>query len=137
MRSDERGSITLLGIGLFLFTLMFAGLVVDFARLDAADRALATATDAAAAAGANGLDEQHYRSSGEVRLSESAARTLATDAMDAQPEAAALSDFAVAVDPEAVTVSAAMPVELSLLGLVMPGPLEVRASATASPRRAT
>ncbi len=135
-RTDEAGSITFWLLGLFIAVLCMAGLVIDLSRIVAADRALATATDAAAAAGANGIDQAHYRATNEVRL-DGSARTLATDAMNAQPEAAALSDFGVVVAPDQVTVSAAMPVPLSLLRLVMTHDPVVYATATASPRRAS
>lgn len=124
---------TLWMIGLMLMTMMFVGLVVDFARLVAADRALAAATDAAAAAGANGIDEAHYRATDEVRLDPGRAESFARAAMEAEPEAARLTDFAIAVTPEGITVRSAAHVELSLLGLVISDPLTVRATARAAP----
>jgi Flp pilus assembly protein TadG len=120
-----------------LALLMWAGLVIDLSRMVAAERGLATATDAAAAAGANGLDEGWYRSTSEVRLDPGRARALASDTMNAQPEATDVSDFSVTVASDAVTVRSAMPVRLSLLGLVVTHPLTVRASSTAGPRKGT
>ena len=134
MRRDQRGSMTIWLMMMTLVILMLIGMALDLWRAVSAERGLAGATDAAAAAGANGIDEAHYRSTNEVRLDPARAQGLATEAMDAQREAASLTAFDVTVTAQEVTVHTEMPVDLTLLRLVTSEPLHVRATSTASPR---
>jgi Flp pilus assembly protein TadG len=115
--------------------LMLIGMALDLWRAVSAERGLATATDAAAAAGANGIDEAHYRATDEIRLDPSRAQDLATEAMDAQREAASLTAFDVTVAAQRITVRSEMAVELTLLRLVTSGPLLIRATSTAGPQQ--
>lgn len=133
MRSD-RGSVTIWILGLSLLLLLFGGLVLDFWRGLATQRELAAVADSAAIAAGSGIDEEHYRASGEVVLDESRARDLALASVGFQD----LDGVAVevVVDPAEVTVTVVGVVELGLLGVLIDDsePLTVRAAATAVPR---
>lgn len=133
MRSD-RGSVTIWILGLSLLLLLFGGLALDFWRGLATQRELAAVADSAAIAAGSGIDEEHYRASGEVVLDESRARDLALASVGFQD----LDGVAVevVVDPAEVTVTVVGVVELGLLGVLIDDsePLTVRAAATAVPR---
>ena len=135
MRSDDRGSVTIWMLGLSFVLLAFGGLALDFWRGLATQRELAAIADSAAIAAASGIDEEHYRSTGEVTLAPGRARALAFASMGYQD--LELSEAGVAVDPagSSVTVEVGATVELWLLSLLVDDtePIMVRASASASP----
>ncbi len=124
-------------LGLSILLLAFGGLAVDYWRALALQRELAAVADSAAVAGASGIDEAHYRATGEVILSEARAVDLAHRSVSFQGRA--LSDTAVALEAggESVTVVVRGEVELGLLQLFIGDdePLHVEASATAFPLR--
>ncbi len=64
---DERGTVTLWVLGLCICVLFLAGLSLDLWRAVAVRRELSAMADAAATAGANGLDEPALRA-GTLRL---------------------------------------------------------------------
>ena len=124
-------------LGLSIMLLGFGGLAVDYWRALALQRELAAVADSAAVAGASGIDEAHYRATGEVILSPSRATDLAHQSVAFQGRP--LSDVAVAFSPggESVTVVVRGEVELGLLQIFIDDdePLHVEASATAFPLR--
>jgi Flp pilus assembly protein TadG len=135
MRADDRGSVTIWMLGLCLALLAFGGLALDFWRGLALQRELAAMADSAAIAAASGIDEERYRSTGEVVLQPDRARALAVASIGFQ-----------SVDPEeelvvfdasgtSVTVEVAASLDLGLLALLVDDsePLLVRASASAVP----
>ena len=134
MRSD-RGSVTLWMLGLSLLLLLFGGLVIDFWRALALQRELAAIADSASVAAASGIDEQHYRLTGEVVIEPDRAVTLGADYVGAQD--AGLLDLAIstATDGSTVTVLVVDELELGLMGVFVDQsePLTVTAEATALP----
>ena len=72
--SGQRGQVTLLGLGLVVVVVFVGGMALDLARAFSERRALAEMADAAAAAGANGIDVVSYRQSGELSLDPALAR---------------------------------------------------------------
>ena len=135
MRAD-RGSITIWMLGLSVLLLLFGGLSIDFWRALALQRELAAVADSAAIAAASGIDEEHYRSTGEVILDPDRARTLGVASMSAQDIDPVVFEVATDADGLAVNVVVVDEVELGLLGLFVDQtePLTVRAEAAASPR---
>ena len=134
MKSD-RGSVTLWMLGLSLLLLLFGGLVIDFWRALALQRELAAIADSAAVAAASGIDEEHYRSMGEVLIDPSRAVGLGSAYAAAQD--AELVDIAVrpAADGLSVSVLVVDELELGLMGVFVDQtePLIVTAEATAIP----
>jgi len=134
VRSD-RGSVTLWMLGLSLLLLLFGGLVVDFWRALALQRELAAIADSASIAAASGIDEEHYRLTGDVVIEPNRAVTLGADYVGAQD--AGLLDLAIstASDGSSVTVLVVDELELGLMGVFVDQtePLTVTAEATALP----
>ena len=134
MRSD-RGSVTLWMLGLSLLLLLFGGLVIDFWRALALQRELAAIADSASVAAASGIDEEHYRSTGEVLIDPSRAVGLGSAYAAAQD--VDLVDVAVspATDGLSVSVLVVDELELGLMGVFVDqtDPLIVTAEATAIP----
>ncbi len=136
-RSDESGSLTLWMLGLSLMLLTLGGLGVDLWRGFAERRALTDIADAAAYAGASGIDEAVFRATGEVRLDPARARGLAARSLAAQSDDGALTGATVSVrrDGAAVVVTVTGRVELSLLRLVVADDLDVAVTSVAHPVR--
>ena len=134
MKSD-RGSVTMWMLGLSLLLLLFGGLVIDFWRALALQRELAAIADSASVAAASGIDEEHYRLTGEVLIDPHRATTFGADYVAAQD--AGLRDIAIstAADRSAVTVLVVDVLELGLMGVFVDQtePLTVTAEATALP----
>lgn len=133
--SDPRGSMTLWLLGLSLVLLTLGGLGVDLWRGFAERRALTDVADAAAFAAASGIDEDAFRTRGEVRLDPRRARMLAARSIASQPDADLLTSSAVVVtdDGQAVAVTVRGAVPLTLLRLVTTDDLEVEVHAVARP----
>jgi Flp pilus assembly protein TadG len=122
-------------LGLSLLLLLFGGLVIDFWRALALQRELAAIADSASVAAASGIDEEHYRLTGEVLIDPNRATTLGADYVAEQD--AGLQDIAIstAADGSAVTVLVVDVLELGLMGVFVDQtePLTVTAEATALP----
>lgn len=133
MRRRDRGSVTVWMLGLSMLLLVFGGLALDYWRALALQRELAAVADSAAIAAASGIDEEHYRETGEVVLEPVRSRGLAEAAVGWQE--VDLIDLDVTVDTASVTVVVTGEVELGLLGVFVDQsePLTVRGSATAVP----
>lgn len=133
MRRSDRGSVTIWMLGLSMLLLVFGGLALDYWRALALQRELAAVADSAAIAAASGIDEEHYRETGEVVLEPARSQSLAEAAVAWQGIDVLSVD--VEVIPTAVDVSLTGQVELGLLGVFVDQsePLTVRASASASP----
>ncbi len=67
-RSSERGSITTLGLGMTLLLFIVGGISIDLWRVVAARQDLSHRADAAATAGANAIDADEFRFSGDLVL---------------------------------------------------------------------
>jgi|tagenome__1003787_1003787.scaffolds.fasta_scaffold20983747_6 hypothetical protein len=131
---DERGMITLWVLGLTVAVLFLGGIGVDFWRAIAVRREVAAMADAAATAGANGLDESVLRGGG-LRLDDGRARALVAAELAENPDAVRLSGEDVTVNGAQITVTLRERVNFSLLGLFMHGGrFVVQARATAQPQ---
>lgn len=128
---------TFLGAGLAVCLLVVGGFAVDLWRVLVERRHWADVADAAAAAGANGVDVDHYRSTGEVRLDPEQAVALAAQSLAGQPDRDGLRGAPrVAADDTTVVVELDAEVDLTLLRLVaLAGPVTVTVSASAVPVR--
>ena len=116
-----------------MLLLVFGGLALDYWRALALQRELAAVADSAAIAGASGIDEEVYRTSGEIQLDFARARDLVLAAVEWQDLDVVASD--IAVEPEVVTVTISAEVEVGLLGVFIgdDAPFLVRGSASATP----
>ncbi len=134
---DEGGHVTFFGVGMVVVLLFVAGFSVDLWRAFSERRALAEMADAAAAAGANGIDTGWYRSTGEVRLEPALAIDIAWQSVEAQTDRRSLSEAPrIAADTEVIEVVVAGEVEMTLLALFMPDePFVVTVRAVAAPRQ--
>ena len=133
MRESDRGSVTIWVLGLSMLLLLFGGLALDYWRALALQRELAAVADSAAIAAASGIDEEHYRETGEVILEPTRSRDLAETAVDWQ--GVDLVDLVVDVELTSVSVTVVGEVELGLLGVFVDQSesLTVRGSAAATP----
>ena len=135
MKSD-RGSVTIWMLGLSVLLLLFGGLAVDFWRALALQRELAAVADSAAVAAASGIDEGHYRLTGEVVLEWDRVHALAASSVAAQGVDLLILEVSVSSDLQSVTVHIEDSLELGLLGVFVDQaePLLIRSEATAEPR---
>jgi Flp pilus assembly protein TadG len=133
MRRSDRGSVTIWVLGLSMLLLVFGGLALDYWRALALQRELAAVADSAAVAAASGIDEDVYRSTGELVLDPARSTGLARAAVYWQDVELVALD--VDVSPGLVSVAVTGEVELGLLGVLVDQsePLTVRATAAASP----
>lgn len=133
--SSERGSVTLWTLGLSILLLLFGGLMVDFWRALAVQRELAAIADSASIAAASGIDEEHYRSTGEVLIDPARATGLGSDYVGSQDLALSALSVTTAADQSSVTVLVTDHLELGLIGVFIDdeAPLVIRAEATALP----
>ncbi len=136
MRS-ERGSAVIWMVGLTALLLLFGGLAVDFWRALALQRELAAVADSAAIAAASGIDEEHYRDTGEVVLDSTRANALAFESIGDQGIELLNGEVQTSADGLQVNVVLIDVLELGLLGIFVDQtePLTVRAEATAVPQR--
>lgn len=137
-RAGERGSVSIWIIMWMLCLLFIAGFGLDLWRGIAVRRALSEQADAAAAAGANAVDLDVFRDTGEVVVDPRLAEALAVENLSAQGETDLVDDAVVSVDPatQEVTVTLSGTVEFTLVRIFMTGepPLAVDVTATAAPR---
>lgn len=133
---EEDGSVVLWLLGVALTVLVFGGISVDLWHVLSERRALVALADAAATAGASGLDEAAFRTDGSVVLSPPLAEELARRSAAEQHDAGALTGVQVAADQARIRVIAHGWVRLGLLRFLAPGTegLEIRAEAMATPR---
>jgi len=136
-RPNERGTITLWILGLCLMMFLLGGISLDLWRSFSERRALAATADAAALAGASAIDEDRYRESGELVLLPERAEELARASVARQLDTHALRGIEVNVTGEVVTVVARGRVSLTLLNLLDTADVDVRVTATATPRRSS
>ena len=137
-RSSEAGAVTLWLLGMCMVLFALGGLSLDLWRAFSHRRAVAGIVDAAAVAGASGVDTAHYRSTGQVRLDLPLAEQLARANLARQADPGGLlAPPAILVTPEDVTVSAQAAVELTLLKVLLADEpaLVVGVSSTVEARR--
>lgn len=127
-RSD-RGSVTLWCLGLCLLILSIGAVTIDVWRTFSARRALASTADAAAQAGANGIDVAHYGETGEARLDPERAEQLADLSFAHQGDTPGVIGFERVANTQRITVIVRGRVDLGLLGLFADEPFEITVTA--------
>jgi hypothetical protein len=131
---DEHGMITLWVLGLSVAVLFLGGIGLDFWRAIAVRRDVSVMADAAATAGANGLDEPALRT-GRLVLDEARVRQLVVAELAQYPGARKLRSQALTVEDGQVVVTLSEDVHFSLLGIFMGrGEFTVQARAVAEPQ---
>jgi hypothetical protein len=131
---NERGMITLWILGLTVSVMFLGGLSVDLWRAIAVRREVSVMADAAATAGANGLDENALRG-GALQLDEVRSRQLVAAALAEFPNAGRIVGGEVSVVGPRVSVTLRETVHFTLLGIfVGRGQFVVQARASAEPR---
>jgi hypothetical protein len=114
---------------------LFGGVAVDFWRALALQRELAAIADSASVAAASGIDEEHYRTTGEVLID--AARATGIGSSYVASQDVALEDVIVTTSPDGLSVSVLVVdhLDLGLMGVFVDqqAPLTVNAEATAIP----
>ena len=131
---DEHGMITLWVLGLSIAVLFLGGIGLDFWRAIAVRREVSVMADAAATAGANGLDESALRG-GRLQLDEPRVRQLVASELTEYPRARKLRDGNVTIVDGQVVVTLSQDVDFSLLGIFMGrGHFTVQARAVAEPQ---
>jgi uncharacterized membrane protein len=133
---SERGSVTIWVLGLSLVIMGFGGVALDFWRALATQRELAAIADAASVAAASGIDEAHYRATGEVILESARARLLGALSIASQDEDLESSEVRVAGDGGRVDVIVSDSIDAGFIGFFTgeDGRLVVRATSSAVPR---
>jgi Flp pilus assembly protein TadG len=126
---------TLWILGLSVILLLFGGLMVDFWRALALQRELAAIADSASIAAASGIDEEHYRATGQVLIDPARADGLGSAYVGAQDVALSALSVSTAADRSSVTVEVTDHLDLGLIGVFVEqeAPLTIRAEATAVP----
>ena len=131
---SEQGMITLWVLGLAVAVLFLGGIGLDFWRAIAVRREVSVMADAAATAGANGLDEPALRT-GRLELDEARVRQLVAAELAEYPRSSKLRSGTVMVGGGQVEVTLREDVHFSLLGIFMGrGQFTVQARAVAEPR---
>mgnify|MGYP000194451570 CR=1 FL=1 len=129
---DERGTATLWVLGLCVSVMFLGGLALDLWRGVAVRRELSATADAAATAGANGLDPAALRR-GTTDLDASRAEALALDVLRRSERSLTAVEVGVVEGRVVVTLEDEVP--FSLLGIFVAGaPFTVRSVAEAEPR---
>jgi Flp pilus assembly protein TadG len=115
----EHGTVTLWVLGLCIALMFLGGLSLDLWRAVADRRELSGMADAAATAGANGVDESSLRS-GHLRLDPVRARALALATLNHFPHASQLDRAVIDIGATRITVTLRDHVDFSLLDIFMP-----------------
>ncbi len=133
---NDRGSVTLWVLGLSIVILGFGGIALDLWRALAVQRQVAAVADSAAIAAASGIDEGHYRASGEVRLDPNRATDLGRASVGSQSLQPLSVQIVVAADGSRVDIEIFDTFEVGLLGFFIgdESDLLVRGTASAVPR---
>lgn len=136
---DQRGYVTLWILGLCVCALFIGGISIDLWRVYSERRALAGIVDAAAIAGASGIDEEAFRKDGTVALDPQRAQELAWANLRAQVDDRSLEQASVDANRERVQVRAMGRVQVTLLKVLMQGaaPLRIEVTGSAEPRSST
>jgi hypothetical protein len=124
--SDDRGSVTFWVLGLSVMILVLGGLALDFWRVLAVQRQAGSIA---------GLDEEHYRLTGEVLLDPSRAIELGSLSVASQDVEVVSAVFEVAPDGSAVSVEVVDEIEGGFVAFFTgdDGRLTVRVTSSAEP----
>ncbi len=128
---------TMFGLGMVVILLFVGGFSLDLWRAHSERRALAEMADAAAAAGANALDEAAYRTDGSLQLDPDLAESYAWDSLSRQADQRSLVGTpSVVASPGVVVVQLSGEVHMTLLRVLAGGePFEITVTAEAAPAR--
>jgi Flp pilus assembly protein TadG len=130
-RRDERAAATIFVIGMAVVLLVAAGLVIDGGLAINARMKVADDAEQAARAGADAIDLEALRNTGEVTVEPSLAQSAATDYLADLGYGAGQYDVSVAGD--SVDVAVRDRIDTALLELVNISNFDVQANASASP----
>ncbi|HEX5614355.1 MAG TPA: pilus assembly protein TadG-related protein [Acidimicrobiia bacterium] len=132
----ERGSVTVWVLSLTVAVAALGGLAIDVGRAFVVRRELATVADAAAVAGASGVDVASLRVGG-AALDPQRVDALVAVAVASHSAASAIDEVRVVVtDAQRVEVTVRGSVRVGLLGLLLDASvLAVEVHASAEPRR--
>ena len=148
----EQGFITIWLLGLCVALLFLGGISLDLWRSFSARRALASIADAAAIAGASGIDQARFDSANQLVLDPGLARSLALDSFRSQSSQAGHSGGSVTdepridVTPDRITVTVTGTVDYTLLRIFLDsgakrgsrnGAFTITVDATAAPYRSS
>lgn len=135
---DDRGTATLVGsLGLSVAVLALGALSIDLWRAVSAWRSLASTADAAAAAGASGIDETTFRTSGGnvLQLDPTTAEQLVHQSIAGQEDRADVESYQTSATSDEIVVTVHGRIDFSLLGaFVDDDALTLSVTATADPR---
>lgn len=135
-RHDEGGTITLWMLGLSIVLLFLGGLSIDLWRAFTERRDLASAVDAAAAAGTSALDESAFREDSTVALD--LPQAFAQACRHLLDTTSPLEGCAgIRVSRDLVEVTASRDVPFALVKVLLPNepPLRIAVTARAQPHR--
>lgn len=130
----DSGSVTVWSIAFCLAIGLLGLTITDLWRAISAWRRVAGAADAAAVAGASGVDVDTFREDDVIQLDPAAAESLAHQSLTAQHDTAEIDTWTAAATTEEITVTVQASVELPLLGAFRDGPITMTGTATADPR---
>lgn len=129
---SERGSITLWMLGMVMVVFMVGGLAIDLWRGLAAHRQVAGIVDSAAVAVGSAIDEDAWRAEGILVLDPDRVRRRVAVA-EAEAGSSVVLAVTVAADGLSASVTGTTTVDLTLLGIITDGPLQIGARATVAP----
>lgn len=133
-RNAQGGTITLWMLGLVIVLFAVGGISLDLWNVFGDRRELVALADAAASAGASGIDEALFRETGEIHLDPSRARERVLAALEEAPHGGHVDSVEISITNDEVRVDLSRNTELTLLGVLSPGEeVRVEAHATAAP----
>lgn len=133
-RNAQGGTITLWMLGLVIVLFAVGGISLDLWKVFGDRRELVALADAAASAGASGIDETLFRETGQVHLDPNRARERVFAALEEAPHGGEVSSVQISIVNDEVRVDLSRNTELTLLGVLSPGEaVRVEAHATAAP----
>ncbi len=137
IRTGQRGSVTIWGLGLTIVLVAFAGIVIDTWRVFADRQDLSGMADSAVVAGATAVDIPHLSETGEVILDPAEAELRALEFLQNQDGWSGDIVYTIIGSPDGatITVSLERDVDFTLLGPFLPGeaPLHITVTSLASP----
>jgi hypothetical protein len=130
----QGGFITIWLLGLCVALLFLGGISLDLWRSFAQRRALASIADAAAVAGASGIDRARYDSAHDLLLDPALARSLALESFRSQDHGGVAGEPLIDVRPDRITVTVTGTVDYTLLRIFLENkPFTITVDATAAP----
>jgi Flp pilus assembly protein TadG len=140
--SSQEAFITIWLLGLCVALLFLGGISLDLWRAFSTRRALASIADAAAVAGASGIDRARFDSANELVLDPGLARSLALDSFRSQNRGTVGDEPRIDVTPDRITVTVTGKIDYTLLRILLVrstsnGGFTITVDATAAPYRSS